>query len=163
MSDLRKEASELSTQDLWLILEDQVDLYTEEELEIIREELKTRTVNNFELNKEERRRKEKLEEEQAERQRKDFEERVNRLKENGYEGYFEYKTLSVVDRYNGVLTTEKVTQLLNNYALDGWRLVSAYTNKVGQNSTSSGVGGFYIGINSTVEQHVLILERFVRI
>lgn len=162
MSDFKKEVSELSTQDLWLILEDQVDLYTEEELKILREELKTRTVNTLELNKEEQRRKVKLEDEQAERQRKDFEERVNRLKENGYEGYFEYKTLSVVDKYSGSLTTDKVTQLLNNYALDGWRLVSAYTNGVGYNSTSSGVG-FSIGTNSTIDQHILILERFVRI
>lgn len=163
MSDFKKEASELSTQDLWLILEDQVDLYTEKELEILREELKTRTVNTLELNEEEQRRKSKLEDKQSECQRKDFEERVNRLKENGYEGYFEYKTLSVVDKYSGRINTDKVTQLLNDYALDGWRLVSAYTNGVGYNSTGSGIGGFSIGANSTIDQHILILERFVRI
>ena len=38
----------------------------------------------------------------------------------------------------------------------------AYANELGHNSTSGGFGGFSIGANSTVDQHILILERFVR-
>lgn len=68
----------------------------------------------------------------------------------------------MVDDDGGGLTTVQVTRLLNDYALDGWKLVSAYANELGHNSTSGGFGGFSIGANSTVDQHILILERFVR-
>lgn len=57
----------------------------------------------------------------------------------------------------------KITSLLNEYALDGWRLVSAYVNELGHNSSSSGIGEFSTGSNSTIDQHILILERFVKI
>ena len=42
MDNFKKEAKELSTEDLLLILEDQVDLYSEEELKILRDELASR-------------------------------------------------------------------------------------------------------------------------
>lgn len=172
MDTFRNEARELSTRDLLLILEDQVDLYSEEELTILREELASRPINSLELEKEEQERKEKLKEEeerriereqQIERQRKAFESRINSLKVKGYDGYYEYTTLSMVDNDGGGLTAEQVTKLLNDYALDGWRLVSAYTNELGHNSTSGGFGGFSTGTNSTIDQHILILERFIRI
>lgn len=102
-------------------------------------------------------------ERKAQQQKEAFENRVKSLKEKGYEGYYEYTTLSLVDNDGGGLTVAQVTGLLNDYALDGWKLVSAYANELGHNSTSGGFGGFSNGINSTVDQHILIMERFVRI
>ena len=57
----------------------------------------------------------------------------------------------------------KMEEVLNDYALDGWRVVSAYTNEVGHNSESVTMGGFTSGRNSTVDQHIFILERYVKI
>lgn len=171
MDKFKKEVKELSTADLLLILEDQVDLYSDEELKILREELASRPENALELEAEEQARKEELEaeaarraeiERQVQRQQQAFQNRINSLKSRGYEGYYEYTTLSLVDDDGGGLTTVQVTRLLNDYALDGWKLVSAYANELGHNSTSGGFGGFSIGANSTVDQHILILERFVR-
>lgn len=172
MNNFKNEAKGLSTEDLLLILEDQVDLYSEDELKILRDELTSRPENALELEAEERARKERIEEEaahqaererQIQRQKQAFENRINSLKSKGYEGYYEYTTLSLVDDDGGGLTTTQVTRLLNDYALDGWRLVSAYANELGHNSTGGGFGGFSTGTNSTVDQHILILERFVRI
>ncbi len=172
MEAFKKEAKELSTEDLILILEDQVELYTEEELKILRDELSSRPENALEMEAEERERKTREAEEaaqraereqQLQRQKQAFENRINSLKSKGYEGYYEYTTLSLVDDDGGGLTTAQVTRILNDYALDGWRLVSAYANELGHNSTSGGFGGFSTGTNSTVDQHILILERFVRI
>ena len=96
MDNFKKEAKELSTEDLLLILEDQVDLYSEEELKILRDELASRPENALELEAKERERKERIEEEaarQAERERQiqcqkqAFENRINSLKSKGYEGY----------------------------------------------------------------------------
>ena len=172
MNNFKNEAKGLSTEDLLLILEDQVDLYSEDELKILRDELTSRPENALELEAEERARKERIEEEaahqaererQIQRQKQAFENRINSLKLKGYEGYYEYTTLSLVDDDGGGLTTTQVTQLLNDYALDGWRLISAYANELGHNSTNGGFGGFSTGTNSTVDQHILILERFIRI
>ena len=172
MDNFKNEAKELSTEDLLLILEDQVDLYSEEELKILRDELASRPENALELESKERERKEKEAEEaaqrvererQTQRQKQAFEKRITSLKSKGYEGYYEYTTLSLVDDDGGGLATTQVTQLLNDYALDGWRLVSAYANELGHNSTSGGFGGFSTGTNSTVDQHILILERFIRL
>ena len=87
--------------------------------------------------------------------------KVEALKAKGYEGYYEYTTLSLIDDDGGSLTTAQITVLLNEHALEGWKLVSAYTNELGHNSTSGAFG--LAGTNATIDQHILILERFVRI
>jgi hypothetical protein len=168
MDAFRKEARELPTADLLLILEDQVDLYSEEELQILREELASRPKNAFEIEEEERLEKERKAAEEAhwaklERQfKQDAKARQNRidsLKSKGYEGYYEYKVLSLCDEENGNISITRLAVLLNDYAMDGWRLVTSYANELGHNSSSFGGQG----TNSTIDEHILIMERFVKI
>jgi hypothetical protein len=42
-------------------------------------------------------------------------------------------------------------------------LVTAYSNELGKNALSGGVGGALLGVNSTVDENILIFERFVKI
>ena len=49
---------------------------------------------------------------------------------------------------------DKVQHLINNYAMNGWRLHSAFTNEVGKNAA--------LGINATINQTVLIFERCIK-
>ena len=172
MENFKKEVKDLLTSDILLILEDQVDLYSEEELKILRDELASRPENALELEQEEDDRRAEIEaeaaqraarEQQIQRQKQILENKINSLRSKGYEGYYEYTTLSLIDNDGGELTPYQVTQLLNDYALDGWKLATAYTNELGHNSTSGGFGGISSGTNSTIDQHILILERFVRI
>ena len=130
-------------------------------MRILRGELASGPDNALELEAEEEERKER--QRRILLQKQAFENRINSLRSKGYDGYYEYTTLSLVDDDGGGLTTTQVTQLLNDYALDGWKLVSAHANELGHNSTSGGFGGFSTGTNSTIDQHILILERFVRI
>ena len=97
------------------------------------------------------------EQEKAERARKI--EQINNLKKNGYEGYYEYKTIRVRDDYDGSVTTYEISNLLNEHALDGWRLVTSYANELGHNSSSS----YGTGTNATIDEHILIMERFVKL
>ena len=97
------------------------------------------------------------ERDEAERARKI--EQINNLKKNGYEGYYEYKTIRVRDEYDGSVTTYEISNLLNEHALDGWRLVSSYANELGHNSSSS----YGTGTNATIDEHILIMERFVKL
>ena len=54
----------------------------------------------------------------------------------------------------GKFDQDKVQHLINNYAMNGWRLHSAFTNEVGKNAA--------LGINATINQTVLIFERCIK-
>lgn len=131
--------------------------------------------DNNELNK--FREKQKIEQEEFERQRQEagemrlaeeqarqraeqekYQARINHLKATGRDGYYEYKVISLVDK-RGAVDAEKLMAQLNDLGLDGWRLQCAYTNEMGKDSLS--IAGF--GINSTADQNILIFERFVKI
>lgn len=171
MDDFRSEIQNTPTADLLLILEDQQELYTPQELAVIREELSRRPENSLELEEAEQQR---IDEEletlrwvhaYAEQQRQAEAERQSRLRallDQGYPGYYEYTVLEAFDDRTGRIDPLQLADRLNDMALDGWRLRCAYTNEVGRNSSSAGFGGFSAGVNATMDQNVLILERFVK-
>ncbi len=84
------------------------------------------------------------------------------LKQNGHEGYYEYKVLNVYDQKGGIINSEQIMAQLNYFGRQGWHLRCAFTNELGRNSSSVGLGGFSVGTNSTIDQSVLILERFLK-
>lgn len=176
MNNFRKEAKELSTADLLLILDDQRDLYSPEEIEILEEELRSRPSDA--LQKENAERVEKWEEKEREKEMQQLRQaareaqaeldrirktQIAALRAEGAEGYYEYMTLTLADGDGGALSPSEVTALLNSYAIKGWRLAAAYANELGHNSSSSGYGGYSSGTNSTVDQHILIMEKYHRI
>ena len=87
---------------------------------------------------------------------------IEKLKNNGAEGYYEYKVISLVDEDGGYIDIKQLTTNLNALGVEGWHLVSAYSNEIGHTSSSSGYGGYSTGTNATVDQNILIFERFVR-
>ena len=68
---------------------------------------------------------------------------------------YEYKVETVMDSaVLGKFDKDKVQQTLRDYAVNGWKLHSAFTNEVGKNAA--------LGINATINQTVLIFERCVK-
>lgn len=68
---------------------------------------------------------------------------------------YEYKIETVMDSaVLGKFDQDKVQHLINNYAMNGWRLHSAFTNEVGKNAA--------LGINATINQTILIFERCIK-
>ena len=116
---------------------------------------------------------EKLRFEREEIEKKQKEEqyhlRISKLKEKNIEGYYEYKVISLQDisglfnRNSGRVNTEAMMQTLNDLGIDGWHLVTAYSNELGKNVLSGGAGGMAFGVNSTVDENILIFERFVKL
>ena len=171
MEQFINEIRQTPTADLLLILEDQQELYTPEELAIIREELSRRPVNAVELEEdaaerewqqEEAARQQREEYEQMQRQETHRQTRLSNLKSQGYEGYYEYRVVQIYDTQTGNVDPAAIVHQLNDLALDGWRLRCAFANEVGQNSSSAGIYGFTTGTNATIDQNILILERFVK-
>lgn len=90
-------------------------------------------------------------------------ESIKSLLDNGHDGYWEYKVLSLNDsRYGGIHPSE-IAEQLNELGLQGWRLKCAFTNESGKNASSVSFGGISTGTNSTVDQNIFIFERFVKI
>ena len=87
---------------------------------------------------------------------------IEKLKDTGAAGYYQYKALSLVDEDGGYIDAQRLTENLNALGIEGWHLVVAYANEMGRNSNSSGIGGFSTGTNSTIDQNILIFERFVK-
>ena len=109
-------------------------------------------------------------EREAARRQEIFKMRIASLKARGYDGYYEYMTLSLTDNNAGGIYTDNnaggiytdtIDNRLNDLALDGWRLVSSYANELGHNTTPG--TAYSAGSNATIDQHILILERFVKI
>lgn len=112
---------------------------------------------------------EKLRQEDRERQEAEQQNviAVNALKQTGAEGYYQYKAISVQDMSSlfgntGRVNTEAITNVLNRLGMEGWRLVTAYSNELGKNSLSGTVSGFTMGTNATVDENILIFEKFIR-
>ncbi len=174
MEEFKKEVSQMLTSDIMLILEDQLDLYSDEEIEILRKELSNRSCSNTDLKKEievvnkrlEIEQEKKLAEEKRaaiEAQTKDKEKKIKSLHSLGYNEYYEYTALTICDNSKGYTDVDLMVEKMNELALNGWRLVTAFTNELGKNSFSGGFGGISSGTNSTIEQNILLFERRVKI
>ena len=87
---------------------------------------------------------------------------IEKLKKDGADGYYEYKVISLVDKDGGYIDANELMLNLNSLGIEGWHLVSAYSNEIGHTSSSSGFGGYSTGTNATIDQNILIFERFVR-
>lgn len=167
-----REVKEMSTLDIMLILEDQLDLYNEEEIRILKEELSTRPENALETEEKERERMQDIEWQkrniefeiiESERIKRERNNKIANLYKMGLDGYYEYKVVSLNDDNAGGINSSTIEDNLNALGLDGWYLKCAYTNELGKNSNSGGYGGFSTRTNSTIDQNILIFERFVRI
>jgi len=119
-------------------------------------------LENERLEKERQKRIIELEKKERERRQKEFDYKIENLKKMGMDGYYEYKVISLHDDNAGGIYSYSIESQLNELGLDGWHLKCAYSNELGKNSNSGGIGGFTTGTNSTIDQNILIFERFVR-
>ena len=119
------------------------------------------------LQQEEQERLDEINKERMEREQH-FSLRMKNLKDNHHEGYYEYKAISLSDigglfqSNSGRVDIDKMTAVLNDMGMDGWHLVTAYSNELGKNALSGGATGVMLGVNSTVDENILIFERFIK-
>lgn len=135
------------------------------------EDIKQAEIQRLEKEKQEEAERNRIAEEEKlrEEREKKYSIRLEQLRARGADGYYEYKAVSLMDTAglfrtdSGRVDTNAMTIVLNELGLDGWHLVTAYSNELGKNALSGGVGGAVLGINSTVDENILIFERFVKI
>ena len=83
-------------------------------------------------------------------------EEINSLKNQVMlESFVDYQVETVNDNVSGSTNIAQLSAVLKRYSDLGWKLKSIFTNELGKNSVS--VAG--VGVNSTIDQTVLIFER----
>ena len=75
---------------------------------------------------------------------------------------FEYDIVSILDKEHGVVDVERMSEVITSHASKGWRLAFVVPNETGHDSSLTELDGVSIGINSTLDQNVLIFERRIR-
>lgn len=168
--NFKEEVHNMETADILLILEDQLDLYSEEEIQILKEEFSNRSTSSSDIAASQERIAlkcaDEFEKQEKEQQKREIErlksiknDKIKTLAQNGLDSYYEYTSLTIQDDYSGSVDIDPVISKINELALEGWRLKTTITNEMGKNSHQIRVGSFSSGTNATIEQITFILER----
>ncbi len=72
--------------------------------------------------------------------------------------FYEYDYIVVSNRADGTTDREAITEIIQGHAMQGWRLVTMYSNEIGTNEIS--VAG--IGSNVTMCEDILVFERCIK-
>lgn len=85
--------------------------------------------------------------------------RLEQIKKNPY---YEYECVVVPNLSNGSIDKEKIQEIVANYAMQGWRLVTMYSNELGKEMVEVTVGAIGGGENTTMCEDVLMFERCIK-
>lgn len=81
--------------------------------------------------------------------------RIEQYKKNPF---YEYDYIVVPNKSDGSTDKESIKRILASHAMQGWKLVTMYSNEIGKNAiTVGGVGG-----NVTICEDVLVFERCIK-
>ena len=70
-------------------------------------------------------------------------------------GLYEYDIETVINENHGTVDKDRMRQILNERAKQGWKLHTMYSNELGKNA----LGLLGLGINSTACEDVMVFER----
>ena len=94
--------------------------------------------------------------------RQRFDSFMAHLRKIGHEGYYEYKVIKVMDKKKGVIDDREIQNQLVLHGLQGWRVVTSFSNEVVSSTAQVGVGrGMSVGAQASLDQSVFILERYL--
>lgn len=85
--------------------------------------------------------------------------RLEQIKKNPY---YEYDYVVVPNLSDGSTNKERIEEVINNHAMQGWRLITMYSNELGKNSMGVAVGGVGGGTNTTMCEDVMVFERCIK-
>jgi len=75
---------------------------------------------------------------------------------------YEYKVVKITDSTDGRIDSDVLQKTLDLLSEDAWRLVHAFTNEIGKESSTIGAWGMAENVNHTIDETILIFERRIR-
>lgn len=88
-----------------------------------------------------------------------YNERQEQYKKNPF---YEYDYVVVPNKSDGSTDKEHIQEVITNHAMQGWRLVTMYSNELGKNSMGVAVAGVGGGTNTTMCEDIIIFERCIK-
>ena len=85
--------------------------------------------------------------------------RLEQIKKNPY---YEYDYVVVPNLSDGSTNKERIEEVITSHAMQGWRLVTMYSNELGKNTMGVAVGGVGGGTNATMCEDVMVFERCIK-
>lgn len=84
-----------------------------------------------------------------------YNERFQQYRKNPF---YEYDYIVVPNKMDGSTNKEAIEGIIENHSMQGWRIVTMYSNEIGKNAiTVGGVGG-----NVTVSEDIIVFERCIK-
>ena len=80
-----------------------------------------------------------------------YNERLEQYKKNPF---YEYDYIVVPNRSDGSTDKERIEEILSSHAMQGWRLVTMYSNEIGKNAIA--------GVNATMCEDIIVFERCIK-
>lgn len=84
-----------------------------------------------------------------------YNERLEQYKKNPF---YEYDYIVVPNKSDGSTNKETIEDIIESHAIQGWRLVTMYSNEIGKNTIA--IGG--VGGNVTICEDILVFERCIK-
>lgn len=88
-----------------------------------------------------------------------FNARLAQIKKNPY---YEYDYVVVPNLSDGSTNKERIEEVITSHAMQGWRLITMYSNELGRNSMGVAVVGVGGGTNTTMCEDVMVFERCIK-
>ncbi len=85
--------------------------------------------------------------------------RLEQIRKNPF---YEYDFLVVPNMSDGSTNKERIQEVIVSHAMQGWRLVTMYSNELGKNSMGVAVAGVGGGTNTTMCEDVMVFERCIK-
>lgn len=80
-----------------------------------------------------------------------YNDRLEQYKKNPF---YEYDYIVVPNRSDGSTDKEHIEEILSSHAMQGWRLVTMYSNEIGKNAIA--------GVNATMCEDIIVFERCIK-
>lgn len=86
--------------------------------------------------------------------------RFEQIKKNPY---YEYDYVVIPNMPDGSTNKELIQDVIDSHAMQGWRLVTMYSNEIGKNSIGVSIASVGGGTNSTMCEDIMVFERCIKI
>lgn len=80
-----------------------------------------------------------------------YNQRMEQYKRNPF---YEYDYIVVPNKSDGSTDKEKIEKIIRNHAMQGWRLITMYSNEIGKNAIA--------GVNATMCEDIMVFERCIK-
>lgn len=76
--------------------------------------------------------------------------------------FYEYDYVVVPNLSDGSTDKERIKEIIFSHAIQGWRLITMYSNELGKNSLGVAIAGVGGGTNATMCEDIMVFERCIK-